>query len=112
MGENLVELERVKSELEKAGRNEQANAATQFSQAVGLIGHEVSYDDGNGTSGSGIVSSASLQDGTIKLTGKVSDKEVKRVAQLEAEVYHRPEDIGERRQNKVIGMRCVLGLGK
>jgi WD40 repeat protein len=48
-------------------------------------------------------------DGSVSLTGKVSDAEVKRVAGRTAEVYHVSEDIGPRAPNKVTNDLEVTG---
>jgi WD40 repeat protein len=50
-----------------------------------------------------------LADGSIKLTGKVSDREVEKVAEREAMDYHDPEDIGEHQPNKVVNEIEVTG---
>jgi hypothetical protein len=50
-----------------------------------------------------------LPDGTIKLTGKVSDSETKRVAQLDAETLHAADDSGPQPRNKVINELEVTG---
>lgn len=50
-----------------------------------------------------------LPDGTIKLTGKVSSAEVKRVAGRNAEVFHDSEDAGERGLNRVVNELEVTG---
>lgn len=50
-----------------------------------------------------------LQDGTVKLSGKVSDSEVKRVAQLDAETFHLAEDSGPRPRNRVVNELQVTG---
>lgn len=48
-------------------------------------------------------------DGAVKLTGRVSDAEVKRVAQLTAETHHVSDDYGPREPNKVINELEVTG---
>ncbi len=50
-----------------------------------------------------------LADGTIRLRGKVSDTEVKRIAQLEAETHHCSEDSGPMPRNKVVNELQVTG---
>jgi hypothetical protein len=50
-----------------------------------------------------------LPDGTIKLTGKVSADEVKRVAGRHAEVHRASEDVGPGGLNKVINELEVTG---
>ena len=48
--------------------------SSQMSQAVGLIGHEVSWVTADGTSGTGTASKVSIADGAIQIT--VGDSQV------------------------------------
>ena len=48
--------------------------STQMSQAVGLIGHNVSWVAGDGTNGTGTASKVSISDGAIQIT--VGDSQI------------------------------------
>jgi len=48
--------------------------ANQVSQSVGLIGRTVTYDNADGTSGTGVASAVNIANGTILVT--IGDKQV------------------------------------
>jgi len=48
--------------------------SSQMSQAVGLIGHQVSWVSADGTNGSGTASKVSISDGAIQIT--VGDSQI------------------------------------
>lgn len=64
----LEQLENV------AGAMDELTFASQVAGSVALIGRTVSYENGDGTTGSGLVASVSLADGHIRL--RVGDEEI------------------------------------
>jgi flagellar basal-body rod modification protein FlgD len=64
-------LEQITNLVEATQREAFSN---QMSQAVGLIGHQVSWVAQDGTTGSGTASKVSVSDGSIQIT--VGDSQV------------------------------------